>query len=139
MVAADYTMNPSVLAQNTGGLGGALGGLFGAKNKRLGDLVGGLKKKEASTTLILIDNSSSVQIAAATGSAKKFDFSAGLNILSRKATKGSLDGFTDTPEGKIIASAFADSYNKMVRALRNYKTQNVEGGLGKGGKLKIGE
>jgi hypothetical protein len=43
------------------------------------------------------------------------------------------------PEGKTIAAAFADLYNNMVRALRNYKAQNVEGGLGEGGKLKIGE
>lgn len=139
MVAADYTMSPSVLfAQNTGGLGGAIGGLFGAKNKRLGTLVGGLKKKEASTTLLLIDNRSSVQVAAAAGSARKFDFSAGLGALSRSAG-GALGGFTDTPEGKIIVSAFADSYNNMVKALRNYKAQNVEGGLGKGGKLNIGQ
>ncbi|MCG7908795.1 MAG: curli assembly protein CsgG, partial [Candidatus Thiodiazotropha taylori] len=30
-------------------------------------------------------------------------------------------------------------YNQMVRALRNYKAQTVKGGLGKGGRLKVGE
>jgi len=39
----------------------------------------------------------------------------------------------------VIAAAFANSYNNMVKALRNYKAQTVEGGLGKGGKLKVGE
>jgi hypothetical protein len=48
-------------------------------------------------------------------------------------------GFTDTPEGKVITAAFADSYNQMVKALRNYKAQKVKGGLGKGGKLKVSD
>ena len=38
-----------------------------------------------------------------------------------------------------ITAAFADSYNQMVRALRNYRAQTVEGGLGKGGRLGVGE
>ena len=41
-------------------------------------------------------------------------------------------GFTKTPEGKVITAAFADSYNQMVKALRNHKAQTVKGGLGKG-------
>ncbi len=139
MVAADYTMTPSIqFSENTGGVSGALGGLFGSKNKRLGKIVGGLKRNQAATTLLLIDNRSSVQVAAASGEAQKFDFSAGLGGISRSAG-GALEGFTQTPEGKVIIAAFADSYNKMVRALRQYRSQNVEGGLGKGGKLKIGE
>ena len=139
LVAADFTMSPSVLfAEKTGGIGGALGGLLGARNKTLGSLVGGLKKNEASTTLLLIENRSSVQIAASVGSAKKMDFSVGLGALG-KSGGGALGGFTSTPEGKVIVAAFADSYNQMVKSLRNYRSQSVEGGLGKGGKLKIGE
>ena len=38
-----------------------------------------------------------------------------------------------------LAAAFADAYNNLVRALRNYEAQEVEGGLGKGGKLKVGD
>ena len=52
---------------------------------------------------------------------------------------GAAGAFTKTPEGKVIAAAFANSYNNMVRSLRNYKAQTVEGGLGKGGKLVVGE
>lgn len=138
MVAADYTMSPSIqFAEKTGGVGGAIGGLFGAKGKRLGALAGGLKRKDAATTLLLIDNRSSVQVAAATGKARKFDFSAGLAGFSSSAA-GAVGGFTDTPEGKVIIAAFADSYNNMVKALRNYRAQEVEGGLGKGGRLKVG-
>lgn len=139
MVAADFTMSPSIqLSENTGGLAGSVGGLFGEKGKLLGKLAGGLKKNEASTTLLLIDNRSSVQVSAANGNAENFDFGAGLGIFGSRGA-GAANGYTKTPEGKTIAAAFADSYNNMVRALRNYKAQNVEGGLGKGGRLKIGE
>jgi hypothetical protein len=42
---------------------------------------------------------------------------------------GGAGGFTNTPEGKVITAAFIDSFNQMVRALRNYRAQTVEGGL----------
>ena len=52
---------------------------------------------------------------------------------------GGLGGYTNTPEGKALAAAFGDAYNKLVRAMREYKPQQVQGGLGKGGKLKVGD
>jgi hypothetical protein len=78
IVAADYTMSPSITfsQKGTGGVGGAIGGLFGSAGRLAAGLVGGgLKANEASTTLLLIDNRSGVQLAAAEGSAKNFDFS----------------------------------------------------------------
>lgn len=136
VVAADYTMSPSIQfsEKGTGGLGGLVGGLLGGV---AGGVAGGLKSNEASTTLLLIDNRSSVQISAAVGNAKNYDF----NLFGGLFSGGGLGagGFTDTPEGKIIAASFADSYNKMVAALRNYQVQNVKGGLGKGGQLKVGD
>jgi hypothetical protein len=33
--------------------------------------------------------------------------------------------------------AFIDAYNKMVVSLRSYKAQDVKGGLGRGGQLKV--
>jgi len=139
MVSADFTMSPSIqFSENTGGVGSAIGGLIGKNNSILGGIVGRLKRNEASTTLLLVENRSSVQVAAAVGNAKKFNFKVGLGGLSRSAG-GALGGYTKTPEGKIIVAAFADSYNNMVRALRNYKAQEVKGGLGKGGGLKIGQ
>ena len=138
MVAADYTMNPSIQfsEKGTGGLGAAVGGLLGSSN--LGRLAGGLKSNEAATTLLLIDNRSGVQVSAAVGNAKNFDYSL-FGGLFGGGKWGSAGAFTDTPEGKVVTAAFADSYNQMVRALRNYKAQTVKGGLGKGGKLKVGE
>ena len=38
---------------------------------------------------------------------------------------------TLTPEGKVISAAFMDSYNNMVKSLKNYKSQRVTGGLGR--------
>ena len=137
MVSADYTMSPSIQfsAKGTSGLGGAIGGLFGGV---AGAIVGSLKSNEAATTLLLIDNRSSVQIAAAVGSAQNFDFALFGGAFGGGAGGGA-GAFTNTPEGKVLTAAFADSYNKMVQALRNYTAQQVKGGLGKGGTLKVGE
>ncbi len=131
MVAADYTMQPSIQfsEKNTGGIGGLVGGWAGL-------LIGGAKSNEAATTLLLIDNRSGVQVSSSVGNAKNWDFDAfGLGFFGALVGVG---GYSDTPEGKVLTAAFADSYNHMVTALRNYKAQQVEGGLGKGGKLTVG-
>jgi curli biogenesis system outer membrane secretion channel CsgG len=139
MVAADYTMDPSITFSNkgTGGMGGAIGGLVpGIGGMVAGAVAGGVSSNEASTTLLLIDNRSGVQVSSSVGSAKNFDFTAFGGIFGGLGGAAG-GGFSNTPEGKIITAAFADSYNQMVRALRNYKAQNVEGGLGTGGGLGV--
>ena len=135
LVAADYTMSPSITfsKKGTSGLGGALGGLFG---RVAGAVAGGLKANEASTTLLLIDNRSGVQLAAAEGSAKNYDFALFGGMFGDGAGGGA-GGYTNTPEGKILTAAFMDSYNKLVRAVRNYQAQTVKGGLGTGGRLGV--
>jgi len=136
MVAADYTMNPSIqFAQNTSGAGAALTG-FGGVLGVAGLLAAGLKTNEASTTLIMIDNRSGVQLAAAEGSAQNMDFN-----LFGGAFGGAVGGvggsYAKTPEGKIIIASFVDSYNQLVKAVRSYKAQTVRGGLGTGGNLGV--
>lgn len=134
MVAADYTITPSVTIsqQGTGGVGAVAGGLLGS----VGALVAGsMKSNEAATMLLLTDNRSGIQLAAAEGSAKNWDFSGGLGVFGGMGG-GAGGGFTRTPQGKVLAAAFMDSYNNIVKAVRNYKAQNVEGGLGTGGVLK---
>ncbi len=135
MVAADYSMSPSITFSNkdAGGIGGAVGGLFGSVGAAIG---GALKSKEASTILTLIDNRSSVQLAAAEGSAKNIDFGA-IGGLFGGGVGGGLGGYTNTSEGKVLVASFTDSYNNLVRALRNYKAQEMKGGLGTGGTLKV--
>lgn len=135
MVSADYSLSPSITFSNNnaGGLGGAIGGLFGS----VGAVVGGsLSSKEASTLLTLIDNRSGVQLAASEGSAKNWDFGAMGGLLggSLGAAGG---GYSNTAEGKVIVAAFMDSYNGIVKAVQNYKAQNVKGGLGTGGNLAV--
>jgi curli biogenesis system outer membrane secretion channel CsgG len=138
MVAADYTMSPSITfsQKGTGGLGGALGGFGGALGRAAGAIAGSMKTNEASTVLLLIDNRSGVQLAAATGSAKNFDFNLGAGLFGYGGG-GALGGYTNTPEGKILTAAFMDSFNQLVRAVRNYRAQSVKGGLGTGGRLGV--
>lgn len=134
MVTADYTVSPSIQfsAKGTGGLKGVAGGLFGSIGSVIG---GGLSKNEAATTLLLIDNRSGVQVSSAVGSAGNYDFDIFGGFFAGIA--GGAKGFSNSPEGKIITAAFADSYNQMVMALRNYKPQQVQGGLGMGGQLTV--
>ena len=135
MVSADYSINPSITFsdKNAGGIGGGIGGLLGGAGGRLlGGLAGSANFKEASTMLTLVDNRSSVQLAAAEGSARNTDFGLWGRLIGSSAG-GSLGGYSNTAEGKVIAAALTDSFNNLVKALRNYKMQNVKGGLGTGG------
>ena len=138
MVAADYTMSPTInfSQKGTGGVGGALGGFGGIFGRAAGAIAGGMKSNEASTTLLLIDNRSGVQLAAAEGSAKNFDFNL-FGGMFGGGMGGAAGGYTNTPEGKILTAAFMDSYNQLVRVVRNYRAQSVKGGLGKGGRLGV--
>ncbi|WBS02859.1 peptidoglycan-binding protein [Pseudoduganella sp. SL102] len=137
MVAADYTISPTITFSQKGtqGMGGALGG-FGLIGSVAGLVAGGFKANEASTTLLMIDNRSGVQLAAAEGSAKNFDFSLFGGAFGGGGVAGG-GGWSKTPEGKILIAAFMDSYNQLVRATREYKAQEVAGGLGTGGTLAV--
>lgn len=134
MVAADFTLTPAInFSETTGGGYGGVGSLLPGG---IGVIAGQLKTKESSVTLLLTENRSGVQVAAAEGSAKGYNilgiggvFAGGIGAVG--------GGFGDTPEQKILMTAFLDAYNKMVKAAREYKMQTVEGGLGTGGALKV--
>ena len=138
-VAADYYLEPAVIIDNesTGQLVGALGGLLGSRNRNLGQLAGGLESKASVVTMTLLDIRSGVQIAISEGNATATNYGAALGVFGPSAG-GSLSGFSRTPAGKATVAAFTDAYNNMVISLRNYKAQEVKGGLGKGGQLKVG-
>jgi curli biogenesis system outer membrane secretion channel CsgG len=116
MQAADFVMTPNVLvgANTSGGLGGFLGGKLGV----LGAIAGGLKFKDASTSLLLADVRSSIQVAAAEGKASKTDFSIGGWGFGGGGFAGA-GGYTSTAEGKLIAASFLDNYNKIVLTIRD--------------------
>jgi hypothetical protein len=133
MVAADYTMTPSITfsQKDTSGVGALFGGRIGT----VASLVSGsMKSNEASTMLLLTDNRSGIQLAAAEGSAQNWDF--GMMGAFFQHNLAGANGFSNTPQGKVLAASFMDSYNQLVKAVRNYKAQSVAGGLGNGGALR---
>jgi hypothetical protein len=116
MVAADFVLTPAVVfsENNAGGVGGGIAsGLFGHK---VGAVAGGLKFKEAQTSMLVADSRSGVQVAAAEGSTKKADLGIGAGVFGGFSAAGG--GYTNTNEGKIIAAALLDNYNNVVRAVR---------------------
>lgn len=135
-VAADYFLEPSIIINNdsTGKVAGALGGLIG---RGLGAVSGALETKASVVTLTLMDIRSGVQIGIAEGNSTATNFGAAMGAFGGGAA-GGLSGFSRTPEGKATVAAFMDAYNSMVISLRNYKAQEVKGGLGRGGVLKVG-
>lgn len=136
-VAADYFLEPAIIIDNdsTGkvaaGLGAFLPGGFGA-------LAGSMESKASVVTMTLFDIRSGVQIGISEGNATATNFGAALGAFGGGAAAG-LGGFSRTPEGKATVAAFIDSWNSMVISLRNYKAQEVKGGLGRGGVLKVGQ
>lgn len=140
-VAADYYLSPTILyaGESGGGIGASLGtALGGSILGDVGAVLGGaaLNQKSTSVTMSLLGIREGVQIAASEGSATASDLGAFTGALGGSGG-GVLGGYSRTPEGKATAAAFVDAFNKLVVALRGYKAQNVEGGLGTGGTLQI--
>jgi len=155
-VATDYLMKPEVIVNNeaTHGTGTNIGaglmgiGLGAAGLGGLGAAVGGFSRSvETRTTdvaLTLIDVRSRVQVGIAQGSstATNVDMGGGIGMggwggVLAGAVGVGLGTFTRTPEGQATAAAFFDAYNQLVISLRNYEAQDVKGGMGRGGHLKV--
>ncbi|MBX3610506.1 MAG: peptidoglycan-binding protein [Hydrogenophaga sp.] len=139
MVAADYSLSPEVLFSNSNAGGASLGlaSLLGSKGDSLARVAGGLQNKEATAMLSLVDNRSGVQVAVSEGSASKTDFNFAA-LMRGSGNAGNAGAYSRTEQGKVIAAAFADAYNNMVRAARQYQPQRVKGqGLGGGGRLSV--
>ena len=135
-VAADYYLEPTVIIKDspTSGLAAGARGLI---NHRVATgLAGAMESKSSVVTLALFDIRSAVQLSISEGSSTSTNFGAALSAFGSTAG-GALGGYSRTPEGKATVAAFLDAYNKMVISLRNYKAQNVKGGMGTGGQLKV--
>jgi hypothetical protein len=122
MVAADFIITPSVVFSdnNAGGVGGGIGGLlgrFGGAGAAVGAIAGGVKFKEAQTSMLLADTRSGIQVAAAEGSAKQTDFNIGGSLFG-SGGGAALGAYTSTNEGKVITASFLDNWNNIVRAVR---------------------
>lgn len=117
LATADFVMTPEVVFKNNdaGGVGGAIGGIFGS----VGAVIGGsMKFKEAQTTLTVADVRSGVQVAAASGSSSKTDFGLG-GILGGGGLGLGLGAYENTAEGKVVAVAFLDAFNQIVKSVKN--------------------
>lgn len=121
--AADFVMTPALqFSDGTGGIGGTAAGLLGrfggGLGATIGGLVGGLKFKEAETTLLLADVRSGIQVASAEGKASKMDFSLGGWGWGGMGW-ASAGGYSKTPEGKLLAASLLDNYNRIVLSVRD--------------------
>jgi hypothetical protein len=137
-VVADFLLKPEIVMANKdnegGRVGGGLSSLFGKAGAVIGNL--NVKSSEVGTVLTLVDIRSTVRLAAAEGYSKNTSFGfGGIGLGNSGALAGS--AYTTTDEGKLVSAAFFDAYNKLVIAVRQYKAQTVEGGLGEGGSLGV--
>jgi hypothetical protein len=120
MVGADFVLTPAVVFKenDAGGLGGLVGGLVGGSHGNvIGAVAGGLKFKEAQTSMLVTDSRSGVQVAAAEGSSKKADLRLGVGAFGY-GTAGGFGGYGNTNEGKVIAASLMDNYNNIVKSVR---------------------
>ena len=125
---AQYTLTPSLTfsEQDAGrGLAGMLGmipvlrdmaGLIGLAEQ--------VKLKEAQTALLLSDNETTEQVAAATGSARTTDLGVA-GIAFGKLGGGAGAGWSNTNEGKVIAAAFLDAHNQLVVQVRALQAKEL--------------
>lgn len=125
MVAADYYITPNVVFSeaNAGGYGAVVGSLLGAfvpGGHALGSLAGSLSFKEAQAILMVTDSRSGVQVAVAEGSAKATDLSGNLGLGNIRGF-GGLAGYGNTNEGKVVSTAFLDSFNKLVDQVKTVR------------------
>jgi hypothetical protein len=120
MVTADFVLTPSVVfsEDNAGGVGAGVASMFGRKAAVVGAVAGGVKFKEAQTSMLIADARSGVQVSAAEGSTRKADLRLG-GLLFGGGAGAAGGGYGNTNEGKIIAAAFMDNYNKVVRVIRD--------------------
>ena len=118
MVTADFILTPAVVfsEKNAGGIG-AVGGLLGRRARVATAVAGGLKFKEAQTSMLLADARSGVQVSSAEGSTRKADLGLG-GALFGGGGGAAVGAYGNTNEGKIIAAAFLDNYNGIVASVR---------------------
>ena len=124
MVAADYMITPNVVfsQSDAGGAGTALRSLgfvpyVGTALAIGGGIAGSVRFSEAQAVMMVTDTRSGVQIAVAEGRAKATDLGGGLGLGSIGGF-GSLGGYSNTDQGKVVAGAFLDAFNKLVEQIR---------------------
>ena len=123
--AAQYTITPS-LTFSERDAGREVGGLLAhipVLNKFVG-LADQVKLKEAQVALLLTDNETTEQLAAATGSVRVTDLGMAGLLLGRAGGAAGA-GWSNTNEGKVIAAAFLDAHNQLVTQLRLLQAKDL--------------
>lgn len=125
---AQYTLVPSLTfsEQDAGrGLSGFIAAIPGLRNiAGLAGLVDQVKMKEAQVALLLTDNETTEQLAAATGSVKVTDLGVGGLLAGKLGGAGGI-GWSNSNEGKVIAAAFFDAHNKLVTQVRELQAKQL--------------
>jgi hypothetical protein len=112
-IGARMTLTPSLTFSEDNAGGGIVGLLSMIPVLRdWAGLASGVKFKEAQVVLLLTDNETTEQLAAATGSARATDLGVGGLVIGKVI--GGAAGWGITNEGKVIAAAFWDAHNKLV-------------------------
>lgn len=138
-VASDYFMesgiiiNDEVVNRVTGKT--VVSGKKSWMSSIAGSLAADVETKVSVVTMSLFDIRTGVQLSMSEGNSTTRNTSGKLATIFGDSATSSLRGFSRTPEGEATVAAFVDSYNKMVIALRNYKAQEISGGIGRGGQL----
>ena len=123
--AAQYTITPS-LTFSERDAGREIGGVLAhipVLNKFVG-LADSVKLKEAQVALLLTDNETTEQIAAATGSVRVTDLGMGGLMLGRAGGAAGA-GWSTSNEGKVIAAAFLDAHNNLVTQVRMLEAKDL--------------
>ena len=125
---AQYTLVPSLTfsEQDAGrGLAGVIAAIPILRDiAGLAGLVEQVKLKEAQVALLLTDNETTEQLAAATGSARTTDLGLGGLVGSKLGGAGGV-GWSNSNEGKVIAAAFYDAHNKLVQQVRALQAKEL--------------
>lgn len=125
---AQYTLIPNLTfsEQDAGrSLGGVLAHIPFVRD--LGAVIGiveQIKFKEAQVALLLTDNETTEQVAAATGAARTTDLGVGGLAFGGMGGIGGA-GWSNTNEGKVIAAAFLDAHNKLVVQARELMAKDL--------------
>ncbi len=81
-----------------------------------------VKMKQAQAALLLTDNETTEQIAAATGSVEVADLGVGGAMVGKLGGVAGA-GWSNSNEGKVIAAAFLDAHNQLVAQVRELQAK----------------
>lgn len=122
---AQYSLTPS-LTFSERDAGRQIGGILQAI-PYLNKLVGAaeqVKMKQAQAALLLTDNETTEQVAAATGSVEVADLGMGGAMLGKLGGVSGA-GWSNSNEGKVIAAAFLDAHNQLVAQVRELQAKEL--------------